>query len=129
MEQARFHEFFIEKKSYVNLIFLSAIESWKYILTLLVLDISRNWDQFEINKTLFGVESTFDEELYTTKLERGPQMRERERDAWRIAREIEGQSTKNLHLAEVKFLQDCVPHRALNSFSLWHKIYLEVLTG
>ena len=90
MEQARFHEFFIEKKSYVNLIFLSAIESWKYILTLLVLDISRNWDQFEINKTLFGVESTFDEELYTTKLERGPQMRERERDAWRIVREIEG---------------------------------------
>ena len=68
-------------------------------------------------------------ELYTTKLEKGPQMRERERDAWRIMREIEGQSTKNLHLAEVKFLQDCVPHRALNSFSLWHKIYLEVLTG
>ncbi|MCO5547703.1 hypothetical protein L7F22_001154 [Adiantum nelumboides] len=61
---------------------------------------NRNWDQFEINKTLFGVESTFDEELYTTKLERGPQMREREREAWRIAREIEQQSTKNPHLAE-----------------------------
>eukprot|EP00250_Pteridium_aquilinum_P024057 c2825_g1_i2 orf=271-2997(-) len=61
---------------------------------------NRNWDQFEINKTLFGVESTFDEHLYTTKLERGPQMRDREREAWRIAREIEGQSTKKLHLAE-----------------------------
>lgn len=73
--------------------FKTPIHSW----------ISRNWDQFEINKTLFGVESTFDEELYTTKLERGPQMRERERDAWRIAREIEGQNTRNPHLAEVKF--------------------------
>lgn len=61
---------------------------------------NRNWDQFEANKNLFGVESTFDEDLYTTKLEKGPQMRERERDAWRIACEMEGQSTQNLHLAE-----------------------------
>ncbi|KAL3679895.1 hypothetical protein R1sor_022851 [Riccia sorocarpa] len=61
---------------------------------------NRNWDQFETNKALFGVETTFNEELYTTKLERGPQMREREREAWRIAREIEGQPTRNLHLAE-----------------------------
>jgi PAB1-binding protein PBP1 len=63
--------------------------------------LSRSWDQFETNKTLFGVESTFNEELYTTKLERGPQTREREREAWRIAREIEGQTTRNVHLAEV----------------------------
>ncbi|KAJ7519011.1 hypothetical protein O6H91_20G019100 [Diphasiastrum complanatum] len=66
---------------------------------------NRNWDQFETNKTLFGVESTFDEELYTTKLERGPQTREREREAWRIAREIEGQSTRNVHLAEERGIQ------------------------
>eukprot|EP00249_Psilotum_nudum_P015390 c25304_g2_i1 orf=1-2427(-) len=61
---------------------------------------NRNWDQFETNKALFGVESTFDEEIYTTKLERGPQMRELEREAWRIAREIEGETTTNFHLAE-----------------------------
>lgn len=61
---------------------------------------NRNWDQFETNRTLFGVESTFNEELYTTKLEKGPQMREREREAWRIAREIEEQTTRNSHLAE-----------------------------
>ncbi|BBN17550.1 hypothetical protein Mp_7g15450 [Marchantia polymorpha subsp. ruderalis] len=61
---------------------------------------NRNWDQFETNKALFGVETTFNEELYTTKLERGPQMREREREAWRIAREIEGQTTRNPHVAE-----------------------------
>lgn len=61
----------------------------------------RSWDQFETNETLFGVKSTFDEELYTTKLERGPQMRELEREAMRIAREIEGEDTHDLHLAEV----------------------------
>ncbi|KAL6996288.1 Polyadenylate-binding protein-interacting protein 3 [Sarracenia purpurea var. burkii] len=61
---------------------------------------NRGWDQFEANKTLFGVKSTFDEELYTTKLERGPQMRELEREALRIAREIEGEETQDLHLAE-----------------------------
>uniref|UniRef100_A0A0D6QRJ7 LsmAD domain-containing protein n=1 Tax=Araucaria cunninghamii TaxID=56994 RepID=A0A0D6QRJ7_ARACU len=61
---------------------------------------NRNWDQFETNKTLFGVESTFDEELYTTKLEKGPQTKDLEREAARIAREIEGWSTRNIHLAE-----------------------------
>ncbi|XP_008787856.1 polyadenylate-binding protein-interacting protein 4-like [Phoenix dactylifera] len=61
---------------------------------------NRNWDQFETNKTLFGVKSTFNEELYTTKLERGPQMRELEIEASRIAREIEGEETHDHHLAE-----------------------------
>ncbi|CAN1168771.1 Polyadenylate-binding protein-interacting protein 4 [Linum perenne] len=61
---------------------------------------NRGWDQFETNKMLFGVKSTFDEELYTTKLEKGPRMRELEREAMRIAREIEGEETQDLHLAE-----------------------------
>ncbi|KAF8025787.1 hypothetical protein BT93_F2574 [Corymbia citriodora subsp. variegata] len=60
----------------------------------------RGWNQFEVNETLFGVKSTFNEDLYTTKLERGPQMRELEREAQRIAREIEGEETQDLHLAE-----------------------------
>jgi PAB1-binding protein PBP1 len=42
-------------------------------------------------------------ELYTTKLERGPLMREREREALRIAHEIERQTTHNIHLAERVF--------------------------
>ncbi|CAK7356548.1 unnamed protein product [Dovyalis caffra] len=58
------------------------------------------WDQFETNEMLFGVKSTFDEELYTTKLERGPQMKDLEKEAGRIAREIEGEETRDLHLAE-----------------------------
>ncbi|XVF27020.1 hypothetical protein REPUB_Repub14bG0070500 [Reevesia pubescens] len=61
---------------------------------------SRNWDQFETNQKLFGVKSTFNEELYTTKLERGPQMRDLEKEAMRIAREIEGEETQDLHLAD-----------------------------
>lgn len=61
----------------------------------------RGWDQFQTNETLFGVKSTFNEELYTTKLERGPRTRELERQALKIAREIEGEETKDLHLAEV----------------------------
>ncbi|KAG8656484.1 polyadenylate-binding protein-interacting protein 3 isoform X3 [Manihot esculenta] len=61
---------------------------------------NRGWDQFETNEMLFGVKSTFDEEIYTTKLERGPQMRELEKEATRIAREIEGEDTQDLHLAE-----------------------------
>ncbi|EEF41019.1 conserved hypothetical protein [Ricinus communis] len=61
---------------------------------------NRGWDQFETNELLFGVKSTFDEELYTTKLEKGPQMRELEKEAMRMAREIEGEETQDLHLAE-----------------------------
>ncbi|KAK3220380.1 hypothetical protein Dsin_014350 [Dipteronia sinensis] len=60
----------------------------------------RNWDQFETNEALFGVKTTFDEEIYTTKLLRGPETRELEREAMRIAREIEGEDTLDLHLAE-----------------------------
>ncbi|XP_057797139.1 polyadenylate-binding protein-interacting protein 3-like [Salvia miltiorrhiza] len=65
----------------------------------------RGWDQFEANATLFGVKSTFNEELYTTKLEKGPQMRELEKEAMRIAREIEGEDTRDLHLAEERGIQ------------------------
>lgn len=65
--------------------------------------VCRSWDQFETNAALFGVKSTFNEDLYTTKLERGPHMRELEKHASRIAREIEGEDTEDLHLAEVGF--------------------------
>ncbi|XP_054784825.1 polyadenylate-binding protein-interacting protein 3-like isoform X2 [Prosopis cineraria] len=65
---------------------------------------NRGWDQFEANKTLFGVKSTFNEELYTTKLQKGPQTRELEKQALRIAREIEGEDTQDLHLAEERGL-------------------------
>ncbi|KAG2650935.1 polyadenylate-binding protein-interacting protein 4-like isoform X1 [Panicum virgatum] len=73
---------------------------------------NRSWDQFETNAALFGVKSTFNEEIYTTKLERGPHMRELEKHASRIAREIEGEDTRDIHLAEERglFLGDDLDH-------------------
>lgn len=73
---------------------------------------NRSWDQFETNAALFGVKTTFNEEIYTTKLERGPHMRELEKHASRIAREIEGEDTRDIHLAEERglFLGDDLDH-------------------
>ncbi|XP_051114241.1 polyadenylate-binding protein-interacting protein 4-like [Andrographis paniculata] len=83
---------------------------------------NRQWDQFEANATLFGVTSTFDEELYTTKLERGPQTRELEREAARIAREIEGEDTLDLHLAEERGIQ-LVGNLELDEETLYSSVY------
>ncbi|GER52356.1 Myb family transcription factor family protein [Striga asiatica] len=66
---------------------------------------NRGWDQFETNATLFGVESTLNEELYTANLESGPQTRELEMEATHLAREIEGEDTLDLHLFEEKVNQ------------------------
>jgi PAB1-binding protein PBP1 len=47
------------------------------------------WDQFEVNERLFGVNPKFDEEAYTTKLDRSaPGYKEKERKAEQIANEI-----------------------------------------
>lgn len=64
----------------------------------------RNWDQFETNEVLFGVKSTFNEEIYTTKLVKGPHMKDLEMRASKLAREIEGEDTDDLHLAEVELV-------------------------
>ncbi len=59
------------------------------------------WDQFAANEARFGIKSNYEENLYTTKLDRsGKDFRDREREADRIAREIMGQATNNPHLAE-----------------------------
>ncbi|XP_051119452.1 polyadenylate-binding protein-interacting protein 4-like isoform X2 [Andrographis paniculata] len=66
-------------------------------------NMNRSWDQFETNETLFGVKTTYCEELYTTKLEKGPCTRDQERMAELIEREIE--ETSDLHLAEERGIQ------------------------
>jgi len=48
-----------------------------------------NWDQFKVNERLYGVSTTFDEEMYTTKLNRDAIPKEQREMADRIAREIE----------------------------------------
>ncbi|KAK9471673.1 uncharacterized protein V1510DRAFT_354786, partial [Dipodascopsis tothii] len=60
------------------------------------------WDQFAVNEAKFGVQSSFDEDLYTTKLDRShPLYKQREAAAERIAREIESSAHGgNIHLAE-----------------------------
>jgi len=57
------------------------------------------WDQFAINERLFGVKTSFDEEVYTTKLSRnGLNFKERERKALQIANGIMGSATNNTHV-------------------------------
>ena len=52
-----------------------------------------SWDQFKANEKLFGLKSDYDENIYTTALDRNtPQYRQNEARAQKIAREIEGNS-------------------------------------
>jgi len=60
-----------------------------------------SWDQFAVNEKLFGVKTNFDEDAYTTRLDRSaPDYKEKERKALRIASEILGTATTNLHVLE-----------------------------
>eukprot|EP01122_Echinamoeba_exundans_P010903 TRINITY_DN4188_c0_g1_i1.p1 TRINITY_DN4188_c0_g1~~TRINITY_DN4188_c0_g1_i1.p1 ORF type:complete len:773 (+),score=118.78 TRINITY_DN4188_c0_g1_i1:23-2341(+) len=59
------------------------------------------WDQFEVNKREYGVQTTYNEELYTTSLDRGSEFyKQKEAEAARLAAEIEREVTSNPHLAE-----------------------------
>ncbi|CCM01397.1 uncharacterized protein FIBRA_03448 [Fibroporia radiculosa] len=59
------------------------------------------WDQFAANEQLFGVRANFDEDVYTTKLDRSaPDYKEKERRAAVIANEILQSTTNNVHIAE-----------------------------
>lgn len=63
------------------------------------------WDQFEANKRLFGATSSYDENIYTTRIDRSdPTYRVKEAEAARIAREIEGTDIDNAHVREERGL-------------------------
>lgn len=63
------------------------------------------WDQFETNARLFGATSSYDENLYTTRIDRSdPTYKQKEAQAARIAREIEGTDVENPHLREERGL-------------------------
>jgi PAB1-binding protein PBP1 len=54
-------------------------------------EVYRGWDQFAVNEKLFGVSTDFREDLYTTRLDKSSEeYRRREKEADRLAREIEG---------------------------------------
>ena len=58
-----------------------------------------SWDQFAANEEKFGITTKFDENVYTTKLDRsGKDFREREKAAERIAAEITGVSNSIVFL-------------------------------
>lgn len=59
------------------------------------------WDQFAAHKQMGGRDSSYDENNYTTKLNTSaPDYRAKLAAADRLAREIEGSSANNAHLAE-----------------------------
>ena len=55
------------------------------------------WDQFEVNKKKFGVETTYNDDLYTTKLDKKSEFyRQKSKLAERIAEEIERVGSNNI---------------------------------
>jgi len=59
-----------------------------------------NWNQFEANKRLYNYQDTYDENIYTKKLDRSTLTREQVERAERIALQIENTSSNNFHLRE-----------------------------
>jgi LsmAD domain len=80
----------------------------------------QHWDQFERNKALFGVETTFSEEFYTTKLDKST-AKISEAEAARLEREIlsAARQGSNSHMNEERgFVDDSqarAPKRAQRS--------------
>ena len=61
----------------------------------------KDWDQFAAFERMTGAKTTYTEEQYTTALNKNdPRMKALEAEAERIAREIEGQTSTNSHVAE-----------------------------
>ena len=59
------------------------------------------WDQFAVNEAKYGVSTTYDEDIYTTQIDRDdPRYKQLEANAARIARDIEGSAPANAHIAE-----------------------------
>ncbi|KAL1304719.1 hypothetical protein AAFC00_003666 [Neodothiora populina] len=59
------------------------------------------WDQFAANEKLYNVRSDYDENLYTTTIDRSnPRYKQLEAEAKRIANEIERSEPVNAHVAE-----------------------------
>jgi hypothetical protein len=58
------------------------------------------WDQFRANEQLFNVSASYDENLYTTKLDKSRFDSRKIAEAERLAREIEGTASSNFHVAE-----------------------------
>ncbi len=66
---------------------------------------SAPWDQFAANERLFGLRTDYDENIYTTAIDRShPQFRERIAAAERKAKEIERSAPTTAHVAEERVM-------------------------
>ena len=65
-------------------------------------DEDENWDQFELNKKMYNVVSTYDENLYTTKLDKNKITEEDKKYADKMYKEIMSSSNneKDIHILE-----------------------------
>jgi PAB1-binding protein PBP1 len=62
---------------------------------------SGTWDQFAVNERLFGLKTDYDENIYTTTIDRShPDYQKRLAEADRKAREIENSDSVNRHVLE-----------------------------
>lgn len=59
-----------------------------------------DWNQFEANSRLFNVKHTYDENIYTKKLDLNKFSKAQILKAERIAREIESGSSDNIHIQQ-----------------------------
>ncbi|OMJ22164.1 hypothetical protein AYI70_g3049, partial [Smittium culicis] len=63
--------------------------------------LDKEWDQFAANEKLFGLTTNFDELIYTTKIDKSrSDYKEREREAIRIANEIQNAPALTSHVLE-----------------------------
>ncbi|KAJ4405413.1 poly(A)-binding protein binding protein [Neurospora sp. IMI 360204] len=66
---------------------------------------SGTWDQFAANERLFGLKTDYDENIYTTTIDKShPQYKERMAAAERKAREIERSAPVTAHVAEERVM-------------------------
>lgn len=65
------------------------------------------WDQFAENERLFGMKTDYDENIYTTTIDKNhPQYKQRLAEADRKAREIERSVANNSHVAEERIVDN-----------------------
>lgn len=63
------------------------------------------WDQFAENERRFGIKTDYDENIYTTAIDKShPQYRERMAAAEKKAREISGSQAATAHVAEERIM-------------------------
>jgi hypothetical protein len=91
---------------------------------------SSGWDQFATNERLFGVRSDYDENLYTTTIDRShPQYAERAALAEKKAREIEASLALNAHVREERSQNAAGGDKDVDEEDLYSGVYRPLSSG